>query len=235
MRVFVTLFVLVWGSVTLVADWSAVAGFVRAVRSGGWATADGVVTRCELVRQGRGSRLELAYTFTAGGREYTGHDYQADPATRATGDRAMMLATFPAGTPVTVSYDPDNPADAVLDPGTKPAELAALFPILTFNLLTAGAVVAWWRVVVRWRRFDPSRHVRPTADGLAVRLNGLTRLEGVVVVLFGVSVVGTVGVTVLLHSFAQVAPSWWVDGGAWVVLLAYSADWRRGRAEARGN
>ncbi len=239
-RFFSLLIVVAWGGATLAVDWFAAAGVVRAVRSNGWVTADGVVTRCEVVRAHKSSRLDLAYTFTVGGREYTGHDIDAGPTTQSSDRWTRRVAALPAGTPVTVYYDSDDPAEAVLEPG-MPSEFLCVPLVLTpFNVIAAGLPVAWWRVVLRRRRFDPARHVRPSADGLAVRLNGLSRLESFGITLVGLSVVGILAVFVLLHSSPALPPSWWLDGGVWVTILALSGvgAWKWGgprRLVERGN
>ena len=92
-----------------------------AVRS--WPTVEGVVTRAELVETrksgDRAWRPEVEVRYVVDGSERT------TDAIWAAGDRSFrdqtaareVLARFPVGGSARVSYDPDDPDDAILEPG----------------------------------------------------------------------------------------------------------------------
>jgi hypothetical protein len=102
---------------------------VRALRGRKWATTRGKVTAAQLETTsgnvngvGRRAHLRVAYAYTVDGAEHAG-----ERATFFNGTfvfRTEMAATaalhrYAKGAAVTVHYDPQDPADAVLDPAIE--------------------------------------------------------------------------------------------------------------------
>ncbi len=221
MRVFLTLFFLIWGGVVAVVDAAVAYGVRTAIRSADWTPTDGVVTRSEL-KFGRKNAvsLDLAYSYTADGQRLTGREYQPGPHLFPSEKWRAVHAELPVGTRVTVYYNPADPAEAVLVPGLKPDVLLVLLGLAPFNVIAVGLGWAWWAAITRRRAFDPARDVRPTADGYAARLNGFGPAAVFGAALLALSFAGVFVVLFLVHDAGGVPVSWAVDGGIWAVILA---------------
>jgi hypothetical protein len=141
----------------IVAGLLTVAAGVRQYRAvqliGDWPAADGTIQSVEPFRAERRGRsityfdaLRLTYDYTVNGQPYTGQrlrlDGQPTPAESAAG--RTLLDRYPPGAPVTVYYDPANPASAVLqrDPPTDVLIAGA-------GLVGLGLVVAALRLALR--------------------------------------------------------------------------------------
>jgi hypothetical protein len=238
MRVFLTPIFVVWAGFVVVADAAVAYGVRTAVRSADWVPADGVVTRSELRTVRKSLSLDLAYTYTADGREHTGRDRQPGPVMFPNKTLRQAHAALPVGTRVTVYHNPVDPAEAVLVPGLKPDVLLMLLALTPFNVIAAGLGWAWWAAVTRRRQFDPARDVRPTADGYAARLNGFGPAGVFAIAVLAQSFAGIFLVIVLLHGAAEVPASWAVDGGIWAGILAvcglFAWRYRQPRAVVEG-
>jgi hypothetical protein len=97
----------------------------RSCASAGWPTVPGKVEQSRIAKsriaksQGQWAafyRLALAYRYEVGGQEYEGDTVQFGPRRVTAQDLIERLADkYPAGAQVTVHYDPDDPATAVLE------------------------------------------------------------------------------------------------------------------------
>lgn len=221
MRVFLTLFFLLWGGIVAVIDAAVAYGVRTAVRSADWTPVDGVVTRSQL-RIGRKNAvsLDLAYTYTMDGQRLTGHEYQPGPHLFPSTKWRDVQAALPVGSRVTVHYNPADPAEAVLVPGLKSDVLLVLLGLTPFNVIAVGLGWAWWAAVTRRRAFDPARDVRPTADGYAARLNGFGPVAVFGAALLLLSFVSVFLVVFLVHDVGKMPVSWALDGGIWAGILA---------------
>jgi Protein of unknown function (DUF3592) len=87
-------------------------------------------------------RISADEVFILGARDIT--DMKADPS-----DAQRILTRYPEGATVRVFYDPDDPRDALLEPGpTSNAQRKALFGSLLF---ASGCVL----LLAKWRRTAP--------------------------------------------------------------------------------
>jgi len=109
-----------------------------------WPTADGVIVASEIAfcpRTGRrGTQLlshaRIEYQYEVAGVTYTGtrrtisgfHDLIPGSYACSTVDAAMRATVnrYPAGLPVRVAYQPDRPANSVLEPGIQAGTLVAV-------------------------------------------------------------------------------------------------------------
>jgi hypothetical protein len=109
--------------------WSTVATmrYLRARRSAAWPRTTAKVTEWELqtsigYRNQKDYRYHCRYTFRVNGIEYTGQAIKISPFANGVGypsQRSTMLSErYQVGTECDVWYNPDDPADAVLEPGT---------------------------------------------------------------------------------------------------------------------
>src|SRR4051812_47775289 len=129
-------FTLLWSSVTLAGDFLLVRSTLRQWRTIGYATVEGQVTKCEVQEEpgDEGTSYEVAadYTYRVGGQQYTS-DRVRHLSMWGRGSATRFEQDHPPGSPVTIYYDPADPADAVLVPGVGGPELFQLLFLLPFN------------------------------------------------------------------------------------------------------
>lgn len=118
---FAAIFVLVGGffAVQGTLEW------IRAADSTSWPTVDGAVTRSEVTshrssHKGRTStsyHAQIEFDYTVDGQKLHGtrRTYKVLASSQSAANEAV--AAHPVGRVVTVSYDPQDPSRAVLDPG----------------------------------------------------------------------------------------------------------------------
>lgn len=96
-----------------------------------------------------GSRV-VSYHYEVKGQSYTGRRYRYQGF--GTSDQQWIeayLDQHPAGTPVTVRYNPANPADCVLEAGLEGSDLLMVMLLTPFNAI----VLALWLQLSTGRRF----------------------------------------------------------------------------------
>jgi len=115
--------------VLLVGLWNFICGAVEyreAQDTLNFASAQGkIVTSRKYFSQtssGSGYDSVVKYSYTVGGKEYSGHTVSFRTAPTLPRD----IAQFPLGTPVTVYYDPSNPAKACLQKGQTGENIASM-------------------------------------------------------------------------------------------------------------
>lgn len=90
----------------------------QAVASPAWPTVEGTVTKSQ-VRRRRGNRsLRMRYEYDVNGQTYESGQIAFFGRVLA-GTVTERRKRYPLGTKVTVYYNPDNPAVAVLEPGAR--------------------------------------------------------------------------------------------------------------------
>jgi hypothetical protein len=166
--------VLLWSAGTLVADGHLAWKFAQQTRAVRLPTTDGTITR-SAVREEPGEdgptySFDVAYEYEVAGKRYTGTRYSYDAVRTNTRAWHAVRDSFPVGSRVPVTYNPDDPAESVLHPGPTGFHLMMLWLLTPFNV----AMVGGWVYLTRGRRpaFDPTdpRTVVPTAFGWRVRL-----------------------------------------------------------------
>lgn len=116
--------------------------------STGWAHTDGTIRDSELVtvEQRDGSilyRAHIVYAYSVNGREYEAERirFGTEESASSVQDRAARwVEAYPPGKQVIVYYDPQSPADAVLEPGAY--EDAYVLLVFGIVLTVAGATLA---------------------------------------------------------------------------------------------
>ena len=93
----------------------------QARESAGWPQTDGRIVRSKVIPAREGDRLEIEYAYEVAGVPYTARRiYFGDHLTLSSRNDAGTYATrYPVGNPVSLAYDPEDPADAVLEPGAR--------------------------------------------------------------------------------------------------------------------
>ena len=119
---------------------------LRADASKKWPTASGTVTACALEQlPGHKWRYRalVQYAYRAGGKDYRGNRVFWGGSEGSEKHMTSVVETYPKGAKVRVFYDPNDPAEAVLDPiqntGSRQLALYAL-AMVTLGLfsLTGG-------------------------------------------------------------------------------------------------
>jgi hypothetical protein len=215
---------LFWSALVLSVDVLLGAGLVETVRSEQFETTPGIVTKSRIKpgRKGRTVSFEVQYTYTVNGQRYTGTKYHVQPD--LVGNRYWFAAADanPVGTPVTVHYDPDDPATAYLATGFRSDVLLVIWCLTPFNLVVVGFAWAGWGYLTGRREFDPARWrcARETSGGWLVRPDPETRfIVRAFVCLLGITFAGffvCLGY-VMLFDFP---PPWALPLSMWTVALA---------------
>jgi hypothetical protein len=107
-----------------------------------------IVTQTDGVK-GTTYGVGIRYTYSVGGRPYTGSRYRYD--TSSSSDSAWakaVVAARPPGSKVPVFYDPANPQNSVLAPGLIGGDLFRLAFMTPFNAVMIGL---WWGGWSGWR------------------------------------------------------------------------------------
>jgi hypothetical protein len=115
---------------------------LRADASKKWPQAAGIVTASALEKSPQHRRrytAALQYSYRVGGRDYHGSRVFWGGNEGREKHMASVVDTYPAGSKVRVFYDPQNPAEAVLDPlqntGSRQLVLYGL-AMITLGLFT---------------------------------------------------------------------------------------------------
>jgi len=103
--------------------------YQEGVKSEHWPTVEGTVTRGATVQHTfrHSQSINLQYEYAVNGRMYNGDQYKIGGNNIPKSD-ADVVAEYPEGKTVTVSYDPASPGTAVLIPGTN----VQSWPIIIF-------------------------------------------------------------------------------------------------------
>jgi len=112
-----------------------------------WPTADGVIMQSDVRRERRWVKTgkhrrekitykaDVDYIYTVNGQEYSAdrisYGGTHSSSSRVTADQ--ITSQYPRGKKVTVSYDPQDPGEAVLEPGVS---------IGVYGTLAAGVLIA---------------------------------------------------------------------------------------------
>jgi Protein of unknown function (DUF3592) len=121
-----------------------------------WPQATGIVTRSFVDDRRSEQRPHVEYTYSVAGNLYTSGQISFDIFDKPGGEGRIetIMARYPTGLSVTVYYDPDAPATAILEPGVySPFLLPLLFGSI---FLFGGARVLWmaYRQMVLGRTLD---------------------------------------------------------------------------------
>jgi hypothetical protein len=140
----ILIFGLIWTA--FVGAFDAFIGYnlFRQIRATGFPQATGTVTHSEVTHH-RGSKggtthgVRIEYTFSVNGNQFAGDCYRY--GNFSSSDSAWAHAAVrdnPVGANVPVYYNPKNPADSVLKPGTSGGDLFLLLFLTPFNMVMLG-------------------------------------------------------------------------------------------------
>src|SRR5579863_2176834 len=122
---------------------------LRATASKRWPLSPGTVIASALEKSPDGRwryRAAVQYRYRAGGKEYQSDRIFWGGNEGRQKHIASVIAAYPQGSKVSVHYDPQNPAEAVLDPaqhiGSRPLVLYAMAMITLGLFVLTGGVYA---------------------------------------------------------------------------------------------
>jgi hypothetical protein len=146
-RLLIVAFVLVWLCLwtvgALSADIECVRRLVRESAAAHYLQAPGTVVRLDRLPRTSGKGhlyfdVQVAYAYELAGQQYEGHSFR--PTDQYASDD--WANAHPVGRPVTVLYDPADPANAALDPGDASRQWTNVAALLPFNFV----MLAGWRL-----------------------------------------------------------------------------------------
>jgi len=135
-----------------------------------FSTTKGRIVRSE-IGQGSMSRrgVEIEYTYAVDGVKYHGHRYRYDDH-NVSMEWESTLVEHPRWSSKKIYYDPQNPADALLEPGVDGADLLLLLFALSLNVLT---FILWRAMFARLRE---NFHVQPAGGVRILKQSRETRV-----------------------------------------------------------
>jgi len=90
----------------------------------------------------------VKYTYTAAGQTYTGGRINYGPNQSDSGTARKTISRYPLGSTVSVRYDPQNPAEAVLETNAAGSKLFMIIGImfLVLGVCLGCGMMAYWLV-----------------------------------------------------------------------------------------
>jgi hypothetical protein len=215
------LLLVLWTGLVLAADYVVIDTSVRQARSVNFAATTGRMVQSE-IRKGAISHrgVEIGYNYTVNGINYTGRRYRYDDR-NAAWEYSAAVDAFPRWSARKVYYNPNNPADCVLDPGLAGCDLLLLLFATPLNAVTVGL----WAGIAQSRR---ERKLSEPAGGIRIlRRAGEIRAE-LAAFSPGAAALVALGVGSFLLAFPVVsiggfAPRMWVMLAVWALVLAVVA------------
>jgi hypothetical protein len=231
---FLIFFALFWTAIVSVFDGFLIIGAVRQTRAETYPTVKGEITR-SVVSTHRDSEgdttygADLEFTYFVDGVTYTGDRYRYGEMSSS--DRSLaagVVGAHPVGATVTVHYHPDDPGDAVLQPGVGGQDLFLALFLTPFNVVMVGL---WFGLLsAAWRRIS-----KPPAGGVAIVRRGgrvfvrLPRISPLAAGAAAALAVSFVSIFVVGFGFGF-DPSIPVIGVVWAAVVAVAAGmyfWRK--------
>ena len=134
-----SLFLCLWTAMTLWASFMFARSAYYQIWPATYPTTQGEVVRSR-VRPGRKDELDLRYTYSVNGRQFTGHRYLGRFNLVSENDVEDVAASLPAGTRVTVYYHPDDPNISQLKAGLNNGVLLGILLLGVFDAIAIGGV-----------------------------------------------------------------------------------------------
>ena len=137
-----------WTGLMATADYVVIETSVQQAHSVNFASTTGKMVQSEIGKGAMSHRgVEIGYNYTVKGINYTGHRYRYDDR-NAAWEYSTAIDAFPRWSERKVYYNPNDPADCVLDPGLEGCDFLLLLFATPLNVVT----LALWVAVVQARR-----------------------------------------------------------------------------------
>ena len=126
---------IIGGALLVLTPIAAILAFVsyRSMQaSNDWPSAPGVISVSRVVNTvGSKFKADVSYQYAVGGRNFSGTRIRfADTTGSRRNAQENLIKPYPVGREVEVFYDPQNPRDAVLEPGGGLRGLGLILPPL---------------------------------------------------------------------------------------------------------
>ena len=134
-------FGIVWSLICLVFDGVSLHHLLKQREADSHAVAAGEIVSSTVVghpdEDGESYTAEFVYTYEVGDKKYQGHleRYGAVQHFRQDSRAAAEAKKLPAGTAVSIYYNPQNPSDSILHPGVDGKDYMAFFILMPFNAI----------------------------------------------------------------------------------------------------
>ena len=137
----------------------------QARKSPGWPVAPGAIEESRIIRASKGDGVRVVYGYSVDEARYSSNTISYARFDGAQGVWLLpdtpqdLVNRYPVGKEVPVYYEPGNPRNAVLEPGTRGENGSATIGSLAM-LLIAGAAFLGTRVIGG----GPGHHSRPPEE-----------------------------------------------------------------------
>jgi len=233
---FLSVWGLGWSAGTLFFDVDALDGLYETARSQSFPATQGTIRKSRVdveYDEGTSYTVEVEYDYQVAGQKFVSSRFRWTQSSGSAEWTQAQVAARPPGAVVPVFYDPDNPAQAVLDRDFAMCDLFLPLFMIPFNLIMIGV----WAMVYSLLRTRGDEDL-PWGTELLVAPDGCRlRLPGV---LPGFSALAAAGATafglvfVLGFGFDLHGPIWPAVVGWVLVLAAYFGTyyWAKRRLES---
>ena len=163
-RIVIALVLVVISLIGLASLYKGFTTLTRGAGSSDWPTTQGVIVSSEIqsisrtrestrrqrkkfgvrrVKRYTVYRPLVTYRYTVNGQTYTQRNLDVNGSSeyRKQSSAEAILEKYPVGQEVTVYYDPDNPRDALLEPGEDRGSVLLFFVVGMFMLGVAGMII----------------------------------------------------------------------------------------------
>lgn len=237
----ILIFGLIWTAFVGAFDGFILYNQFRQIRATGFPQTTGTVTRSEVTRH-RGSKggttygVKIEYTYRINGTTFEGDRYRYGNFSSSDSEWAhAAVRDNPVGASITVFYNPQNPGDALLSPGTNGGDLFLVLFLTPFNMIMLGLWAAAFTTIRGKFRPPVAGGVKWTDDGRFIRVR-LPRYSPFVSCLAVIGIgsfisIFVVGISTGFHpSMRAILITWAILLGGGIGVAA----WQRSK-ESRGN
>jgi hypothetical protein len=154
-------------------------------------------------------RAWIDYSYSVNGRAYQSHRYRYDSDPENHQAIVDLVAAHPAGSPITIYYDPNHPVDAVLSPGVdaRDVDMVFFFTALCLVIVSFAPQVDWpWPSPV-------AGGVKVITEGMITRVR-LPRYKMFTIVSLVAAILSLVA-GIMVASYSQFQP---LIIGGWLLL-----------------
>ena len=118
----------------------------RARRTAAWPSVPGTITRSQVARGDESFEPDIAFAYNVDGVAHEGREITSGPSIASSTEVAATrrIARYPVGTAVSVSYDPNRPSAALLEPGLTKRSFVPLVFGLMFASFGGSFGLLWW-------------------------------------------------------------------------------------------
>jgi len=138
---------IIWSAMTLFADYYLGSALINQLRARNFSQTTGQITRSKVTSNDSGEGtmygVSIRYHYEVNGHSFEGKRLRYGAGAYSEPDWAeSAVAEFPEGAKVTVYYNSRNPAESVLDPGTRGVNPMLFLFITPFNAVMLGLWMA---------------------------------------------------------------------------------------------